>query len=128
MYKDKVTGLPVIIDEKCTGCGACLRACQRNLFELRKKAKKDRKIYVACSNCDKGGLAKRACSVACTGCTKCLKVCSFDAITIINNLAYIDATKCTFCRKCVVECPSNSILEYNFPPKKEKEIIQTVSV
>jgi Na+-translocating ferredoxin:NAD+ oxidoreductase subunit B len=128
MYKDKVSGLPVIIDEKCTGCGACVRACQRNLFELRKKAKKDRKIYVACSNCDKGGPAKRACSVACTGCTKCLKVCSFDAITIINNLAYIDATKCTFCRKCVVECPSNSILEYNFPPKKEKEIIQTVSV
>src|SRR5665811_996866 len=68
---------------------------------MEQAAKKDRKIYVACSNCDKGGPARRACKVACIGCGKCVKVCNFDAITIENNLAYIDATKCTFCRKCV---------------------------
>ena len=32
--------------------------------------------------------------------TNAIKVCEFDAITIENNLAYIDAYKCTFCRKC----------------------------
>jgi Na+-translocating ferredoxin:NAD+ oxidoreductase subunit B len=120
MYMNSSTELPVIIDDKCVACGACVRACPRNLIELRKKAKKNRKIYVACSNCDKGGPARRACSVACTGCTKCVKVCEFDAITIENNLAYIDAKKCTFCRKCVTECPTNAILELNFPPKKPK--------
>lgn len=120
MYMDKKTLLPVIIDDKCVSCGACVKACPRNLIELRKKAKKDRKIYVACSNCDKGGPAKKACSVACIGCSKCFKVCEFGAITIKNNLAYIDAAKCTFCRKCVTECPTNSILEINFPPRKEK--------
>lgn len=120
MYMDPVTGLPVIIDDKCVACGACAKACPRDLIELRKKAKKDRKIYVACSNCDKGGPARRACKVACIACNKCFKVCEFDAIKIENNLAYIDAFKCTFCRKCVAECPTSSILEINFPPRKPK--------
>jgi len=120
LHMDPVTGLPVISDEKCTSCGACVKACPRHLIELRKKAKKDRKIYVACSNCDKGGPARRACKVACIACNKCFKVCEFDAIRIENNLAYIDASKCTFCRKCVSECPTASILEINFPPRKPK--------
>lgn len=128
MHMDKTTGLPVITDEKCTSCGACVKACPRNIIELRKRAKKERKLYVACVNCDKGGPAKRACIVACTACTRCLKVCEFDAITIGNNLAYIDATKCTFCRKCVTECPSNSILEINFPPRKPKTEVKDEAV
>lgn len=120
MHMDFTTGLPVISDEKCVACGLCVKACPRHLIELRKKARKDRKIYVACSNCDKGGPARRACKVACIACNKCLKVCEFDAIKIENNLAYIDAAKCTFCRKCVVECPTGSIIELNFPPRKPK--------
>jgi Na+-translocating ferredoxin:NAD+ oxidoreductase RNF subunit RnfB len=120
MHMDKVTHLPVISDDKCTSCGACVKACPRNIIELRKRSKKDRKLYVACVNCDKGGPAKRACMVACTGCTRCQKVCEFDAIRIVNNLAYIDANRCTFCRKCVTECATNSIVEFNFPPLKPK--------
>lgn len=128
MYMDTATELPVIIDDKCVACGACMKACPRNLIELRKKAKKDRKIYVACSNCDKGGPARKACKLACIACNKCFKVCEFGAIAIENNLAYIDAKKCTFCRKCVTECPTNSIIELNFPPRKPKVEVQTETV
>jgi Na+-translocating ferredoxin:NAD+ oxidoreductase RNF subunit RnfB len=124
MYMNSETGLPVIADDKCVSCGACVKACPRHLIELRKKAKKDRKIYVACQNCDRGGPARRACKVACIACNKCFNVCEFDAITIENNLAYIDATKCTFCRKCVTECPTGSIIELNFPPRKSKTEVQ----
>ena len=128
MYMDSTSELPVIIDDKCVACGACVRACPRNLIELRRKAKKDRKIYVACSNCDKGGPARKACKAACIGCNKCVNVCEFDAITIENNLAYIDEKKCTFCRKCAPECPTNAILELNFPPRKPKAEVQAETV
>jgi Na+-translocating ferredoxin:NAD+ oxidoreductase RNF subunit RnfB len=128
MYMDTVTGLPVIIDEKCVACGACTKSCPRNLIELRKRAKKERKIYVACSNCDKGAQARKACKAACIACNKCFNVCEFGAIKIENNLAYIDAAKCTFCRKCVQECPTNAILELNFPPRKTKTEEQVESI
>jgi len=114
------TGLPEVIDDKCVACGACVDACPKSLIELRKKGPKDRKIYVSCRNEEKGGVAKKSCSVACIGCSKCAKVCPFDAITMSNNLAYIDSDKCKLCRKCVVECPTNAIVELNFPPRKPK--------
>ncbi len=121
MYMDKKTGLPVIIDDNCVACGACVEACPRDIIELRKRNKKDRKIFVSCVNEDKGGIAKKYCSVTCTGCTKCFKVCPFDAITMNNNLAFIDSEKCKLCRKCVVECPTEAIHEINFPPRRVKE-------
>ena len=121
LHMDPITGLPVVDDENCTACGACVDECPKDLFELRKRAKKDRKIYVACKNEDKGGIAKKSCSAACIGCSKCFKICPFEAITMNNNLAYIDSDKCRLCRKCVVECPTNAIIEIGFPPRKVKE-------
>jgi len=75
---------------------------------------------VSCMNKDKGAAAKKSCSVACIGCGKCVKVCTFDAITMEKNLAYIHDDKCRLCRKCTPECPTNAITELNFPPRKEK--------
>jgi Na+-translocating ferredoxin:NAD+ oxidoreductase RNF subunit RnfB len=118
IHMNPITGLPEVVDEKCVACGACVKACPKTLIELRKKGPKDRKIYVACRNQDKGGIARKACSVACIGCSKCEKECKYDAITMANNLAFIDADKCKLCRKCVSVCPTSSIVELNFPPRK----------
>jgi Na+-translocating ferredoxin:NAD+ oxidoreductase RNF subunit RnfB len=115
------TGLPEVIDANCTACNACVIACPNDIIELRTRNKKDRKIYVSCINEDKGGIAKKSCEVACIGCSKCFKVCPFDAITMNNNLAYIDPDKCRLCRKCVPECPTNAIIEVGFPPPKPKK-------
>jgi electron transport complex protein RnfB len=120
LHMDPLTGLPVVDDDKCTSCGACVKACPKNLFELRKRWKGNKKIYVACMNEDKGGIAKKNCSVACIGCSKCFKVCPYEAITMNNNLAFIDSVKCKLCRKCIPECPTQSILEIGFPARKEK--------
>lgn len=119
------TKLPEVIEDKCTSCGACVKACPKNIIELRKKGPKSRRIFVSCVNQDKGGVARKACSNACIGCSKCEKECAFDAIKIENNLAYIDSVKCRLCRKCVVVCPTMAIHELNFPPRKEKEVETT---
>ncbi len=112
------TQLPVVEDDKCIACGACVKACPRNIIELRYKGPKNRRVFVSCVNKDKGGIARKACKVACIGCGKCAKECPFGAITVENNLAYIDFTKCRLCRKCVAVCPTGAIHEVNFPPRK----------
>ncbi|WP_422083297.1 Fe-S cluster domain-containing protein [Ulvibacterium sp.] len=126
MYMDETTGLPVVITDKCTSCGMCAEACPRDIIEMRPKHKRDLKIYVGCLNEDKGGIARKACSVACIGCSKCLDICPKEAITMVNNLAYIDPAYCTLCRKCVPVCPTDSIVETNFPPKKVKKVVPDV--
>ncbi len=121
IHMDDLTGLPVVVEEKCTACGKCVIACPKHIIELRKKGPKGRRVFVCCINEDKGGPARKACTVACIGCGKCVKECPFDAITMENNLAYIHFDKCKLCRKCVPVCPTGAIHETNFPPRKPAE-------
>ena len=100
IHMNPETGLPEVDEEKCTACGACAKACPKSIIEIRPQGKKSRRIYVQCVNKDKGAVARKACTVACIGCGKCVKVCPFEAITLENNLAYIDPN--------------------NFPPRKPK--------
>ncbi|GHV72188.1 ferredoxin [Bacteroidia bacterium] len=111
------TGLPEVDETTCTACGACIKACPRGIIKLRNKGFKSRRIWVSCVNKEKGALARKHCTVACIGCGKCQKVCAFEAITVTNNVAYLDYMKCKLCRKCVVECPTGAIHELNFPAK-----------
>lgn len=125
MYMDDKTGLPVIITDKCTSCGACVKACPRDIIEMRPRNKRDLKIFVGCLNEDKGGIAKKACNVACIGCSKCEEICPKDAVVMTGSLAYIDPALCTLCRKCVDVCPTDSIIETNFPPRKNRKPKET---
>lgn len=113
------TGMPEIDEAKCTACGACVKSCPKVLIQLRKKGPKSKRIYVCCSNKDKGSVTKRVCTVGCIACGRCKSVCEFEAISIENNLAYIDDERCRLCRKCVDVCPTSAILELNFPAKRK---------
>lgn len=119
------TGLPEVDADKCTACGACAKACPRGIIEIRLKGRvvKDnaRRVWVSCVNKDKGALANKVCAAACIGCGKCQKVCKKDAITIENNLAYIDPAKCIACGLCYNECPKKAIhASFTVPAPKPK--------
>ena len=81
------TGIAEVDADKCTACGACVKACPKGIIELRKKWPKIRAIYVSCVSKDKGAVTMKACKAGCIGCGKCAKVCAFGAITVENGLA-----------------------------------------
>ena len=118
------TGIAEVDADKCTACGACVKACPKKIIELRKKWPKNRAVYVSCVSKDKGAVTMKACKAGCIGCGKCAKVCAFDAITVENGLAYIDPQKCKLCRKCVNECPTGAItLKGMDPLPKEPKVV-----
>ena len=113
---DPVTGLPVVDESKCTACGACTKACPKQIIELRAKGPRGMRMYVSCVNKDKGPAVKKACAAACIGCGICVKTCT---------LSYIDYTKCKLCRECEAMCPTGAIHGVGFPKPLDKEAVKT---
>lgn len=102
-----VNGVAVVDPEKCTSCGKCANICPKHLIEV---IPADAQCRVTCSSHDKGKDVKAACATGCIGCGICVKQCESGAITLENNVAYIDQEKCTKCGKCAAKCPSKIIL------------------
>ena len=121
---DASTGLPVVDEDKCTACGKCVAACPKRIIELRDKGPRGMRMYVACTNKEKGPVARKACSAACIGCGICAKPCRHDAITVTDNVAYIDFSKCKLCRECEAMCPTGAIHGVNFPKPLDKEAVK----
>lgn len=118
MYMDPQTGLPVVLEDKCTACNACVNACPKQILELWPKGKKNQRIYVACLNEEKGSTARKECAVSCSGCAKCFDVCRYDAVVIEHNLATIDPEKCKLCAECIEVCDAHNIIAANIPKEK----------
>ncbi len=114
------TGLPEVDEEKCTSCGKCVKACPRHIIELRYKGTDGQRMVVKCMNQDKGPVAKKNCANACIGCGLCAKVCPQEAITVTNNVAYIDYAKCVVCRECEPQCPTGALWGMGFPERLTK--------
>lgn len=121
---DPATGLPVVDENKCTACGACSKACPKHVIEIRNKGPRSMRMYVSCINKDKGPVARKACAAACIGCGICAKTCTHDAITVQDNVAYIDFGKCKLCRECEAMCPTGAIHGINFPKPLDKDAVK----
>lgn len=49
------------------------------------------------------------CTYGCNGFGDCVRVCSYDAIHVIDGVAKVDCKKCTGCTLCVTACPKKII-------------------
>ncbi|MCK4352866.1 electron transfer flavoprotein subunit alpha [candidate division WOR-3 bacterium] len=46
----------------------------------------------------------------CDGCGLCVQSCTYNAIEIKDNMAFISLENCTFCNACVPACPTEAIV------------------
>ncbi len=77
---------------------------------------------IAVSRLQGGG--EKACSYGCLGHGTCAKICSHNAITMIDGIAVVDPEKCGGCGECAEICPKKVI---KIVPKKSKYVVKCVS-
>jgi electron transport complex protein RnfB len=101
-----IEGLATVDYDKCVGCGACAKACPRNIITIT-PFKSERMLAATCTNKDKGKDVISVCDVGCIGCGACARTSSL--FTIENNLSTINydeyTPECSLevldaCKKC----------------------------
>ncbi|MCQ2374230.1 MAG: 4Fe-4S binding protein, partial [Phascolarctobacterium sp.] len=97
--------------------------CSENIIEAAKKTlnlpqRRDLPIIdVLPAACDQCPIETYFVSDACRHCIahKCMTNCPRQAISLVQNRAFIDRTKCIECGRCKQVCPYGAILEFHRP-------------
>jgi Na+-translocating ferredoxin:NAD+ oxidoreductase RNF subunit RnfB len=91
------------------GASVPLRAVLRCAGSPRSSARNA--IYNGVQDCSSAavlpGGSPNACPFGCMGLGTCVRVCPFDAMSIVDGLAAIDPEKCVGCGACVSACPKS---------------------
>ena len=100
-------GLPIVDDDKCTGCGNCETACPRDIMEVHPMS---HNIFIFCKSHDEAKFARTACIKSCVGCGSCVKGVEEGQIIMENNLPVINyETYGVVTELPTKKCPNNSI-------------------
>ena len=114
-------GIAVVDKEKCTGCGLCIPACPKGLFEMYPR---NRRIELSCVAVDKQSVVRATCMVGCTLCRKCVAKCPAEAIVWDGATIKIQHETCLAygpeCKEvCVDICPSTILHRIGQAPEPE---------
>lgn len=112
-------GLPIVIEEVCTGCGLCAKACPRNIIEIHPI---DRNVFVFCKSEDDPKTSKEFCKNACIGCGICARK-SDGGIEMVNYLAIINYDKLDITKVPFDKCSTQALKILN----KEKIFVEEIS-
>jgi Na+-translocating ferredoxin:NAD+ oxidoreductase RNF subunit RnfB len=100
-------GLPVVIEDNCTACNACVEVCPKDLFSLHPVS---HRLWVACKNLEAGDEILEDCEVACTACARCAMDAPGDLVVMENNLAVVDYNQNHNTKKPIQRCPTGAII------------------
>jgi len=112
-----VDGLATVDYEKCTGCGACSKACARNLIEMV-PFPQGNMLTVACSSKETGKRTRSMCKVGCIGCGLCVK--QTEQFRIEDNLARLDYERYQpgeQTETAMNKCPTKVIIQVGKTPR-----------
>ena len=107
---DIVDGLATVDYQKCTGCGACAKACPRNLIEMVPFVAEEM-MTVACLSKENGKTTRSMCKVGCIGCKMCTK--QSELFTMADNFARLDYEKYELSEQtetAMQKCPTKVIV------------------
>jgi len=115
-----VDGLATVDYDKCTGCGACSKACPRNLIEMVPFTHEPMMV-VACRSREDGKTTRTMCKVGCIGCGLCAR--QSDLFTVEDGYARMDTARYAPtepCETAMNKCPTGVIVYRgkNAPPPR----------
>lgn len=106
IYMDPFS-IPVVMEDKCTACNACVEICPKDLFSLQPQ---DERLWVACKNLQEGNQVLESCEVGCTACGRCAMDAPEGAINMVSNLPRINPNKANLNQVPIQRCPTGAIV------------------
>ena len=107
MTMDEEKGLPIIIEDKCTGCGKCVEECPRSLIALFPAREQ---VVEVCVSLASPRETRQSCKKGCIKCSICVKSCPEGAMTLEGGRIKIDQEKCNLCGVCIEKCPTKCLV------------------